>query len=102
MPTSARRTRPWTLGIGGLEGVYPEYFDLGRTTVSGPLRQEIARAVTHSSARSSNRTRDAKVIFDYTMEAIRHHWVHGTQPNQDTVRHLVNFTYRAPGARTTA
>jgi AcrR family transcriptional regulator len=102
MPTSARRTLPWTLGIGRLEGVYPEYFDRGRTTVSGPLRQEIARAVGQSSAQSSNPTRDAKVIFDYTMEAIRHHWVHGTQPKKDTVRHLVDFTYRALGVGTTA
>lgn len=102
MPTSARRTLPWTLGIGRLEGVYPEYFDLGRTTVTGPLRQEIARAVGQATAQSSHPDRDAKVIFDYTMEAIRHHWVHGTQPKKDTVRHLVDFTYRALGVRATA
>jgi len=65
--------------------------------VSGPLRQEIGRAVAQSSAQSANPNRDAKVIFDYTMEAIRHHWVHGTQPRKDTVRHLVDFTYRALG-----
>jgi AcrR family transcriptional regulator len=97
MPTSARRTLPWTLGIGRLEAVYPECCDLGRTMVSGPLRQEIARAVAQSSALSTNPTRDAKVIFDYTTEAIRDHWVHGTQPRKDTVRHLVDFTYRALG-----
>ena len=98
VPTSARRTLPWTLGIGRLEGVYPEYFDRGRITVIRPLEDEIVRAVGQSSAQSAQPHRDARVIFDYTMEAIRHHWVHGTQPRRDTVRHLVDFTYRALGA----
>jgi AcrR family transcriptional regulator len=102
VPTSARRTLPWTLGIGRLEGVYPEYFDRGRITVTRPLEDEIVRAVGQGSARSPHPNRDARVIFDYTMEAIRHHWVHGTQPKRDTVRHLVDFTYRALGAPATA
>jgi AcrR family transcriptional regulator len=98
VPTSARRTLPWTLGIGRLEGVYPEYFDRGRIAVIRPLEDEIVRAVGQSSAQSAQPHLDARVIFDYTMEAIRHHWVHGTQPRRDTVRHLVDFTYRALGA----
>ena len=41
--------------------------------------------------------RDARIIFGYTMDAIRHHLIRRTEPDKSDVEQLVSFTYRALG-----
>ena len=49
----------------------------------------------------SSLAKDAWIIFGYTMDAIRQHRVHQTEPSADSLDQLVAFTYRALGANRT-
>jgi AcrR family transcriptional regulator len=97
----ARRTFPLTLGVLGvsrLANVYPDQFDHSKELVMAPLQREIADAVAEGTAHSPDPEKDAWIIFGYTMDAIRQHRVHQTEPSADNIRQLVAFTYRALGA----
>jgi AcrR family transcriptional regulator len=96
--SAARRTLPWTLGVSRLATVYPEHFDRSQARVMAPLEREITNAVAAGTAHSPSPASDARIIFGYTMEVMRHHLVHGTEPDLGTIRELVAFTYRALGA----
>jgi AcrR family transcriptional regulator len=95
--SAARRTLPWTLGVSRLATVYPEHFDRSQARVIAPLEREITNAVAAGTAHSPSPAADARIIFGYTMEVMRHHLVHGTEPDMVTVRQLGDFTYRALG-----
>lgn len=97
----ARRTFPLTLGVLGvsrLANVYPDQFDHSKELVMAPLQREITDAVAEGTAHSPDPEKDAWIIFGYTMDAIRQHRVHQTEPSADSIRQLVEFTYRALGA----
>ena len=102
VPSAARRTLPWTLGMGQLAHTYPDQFDHSKAVVIAPLEREITRAVAQGTAASPNPARDARIIFGYTMDAIRRHLIRGTEPDQSDIEQLVNFTYRALGISATA
>ena len=100
----ARRTFPLTLGVLGvsrLANVYPDQFDHSKELVMAPLQREIADAVADGTAHSPDPEKDAWIIFGYTMDAIRQHRVHQTEPSADNIRQLVEFTYRALGVTPT-
>jgi AcrR family transcriptional regulator len=86
------------LGVGRLANVYPAQFDHSRSLVIAPLEREIARAVAAGTAHSPSPVKDARIVFGYTMDAIRIQRANGTQPNAATIGQLVDFTYRALGA----
>jgi hypothetical protein len=69
--------------------------------VIAPLEREITEAVARGSARSPNPARDARIIFGYTMDAIRQHLIRRTAPDRNDLEQLVDFTYRALGISTT-
>jgi AcrR family transcriptional regulator len=96
-PRSARGTLPWTLAVGRLEILYPDQVGGGRAMVIWPLEREIANAVARKSAQSPSPKEDARMVYDYTMEAVRQHMVNDTEPKRDVERRLVAFTYRALG-----
>jgi AcrR family transcriptional regulator len=94
----ARRTLPLTLGVlgvGRLANVYPEHFDRSKALVMVSLQRAITDAVAAGMAQSTDAAKDAWIIFGYTMDAIRQHRVHKTEPSADNIRQLVSFTYRA-------
>jgi AcrR family transcriptional regulator len=99
VPSAARRTLPWALGVGQLAHMYPDQFDHSKALVIAPLEREITRAVAQGTASSPNPPRDARIIFGYTMDAIRHHLIRRTEPDKGDVEQLVSFTYRALGIR---
>jgi AcrR family transcriptional regulator len=98
VPSAARRTLPWTLGAVRLAAAHPEAFDRSQALVIAPLTREIARAAAEGSAHSPQPAKDARIIYGYTMDALRHHLVRGTEPGKGTARQLVDFTYRALSA----
>jgi AcrR family transcriptional regulator len=97
VPSAARRTLPWALGVGQLAHTYPEEFDRSKALVIAPLEREISRAAAQGTAASSSPAKDARIIFGYTMDAIRHHLIRRTEPNMGDLAQLVSFTYRALG-----
>jgi AcrR family transcriptional regulator len=97
VPSAARRTLPWALGVGQLAHMYPEQFNRSKALVIAPLEREIARADAEGTAVSPNPAKDARIIFGYTMDAIRHHLIRRTEPDAGDVHQLVDFTYRALG-----
>jgi AcrR family transcriptional regulator len=99
--SAARRTLPWTLGVSRLATVYPEHFDRSQARVLAPLEREITNAVAAGVAYSPSPARDSRIIFGYTMEALRHDLVHGLEPDMNTIRELADFTYRALGVTPT-
>jgi AcrR family transcriptional regulator len=99
--SAAKRTLPWTLGVSRLATVYPEHFDRSQARVIAPLEREIANAVAAGVAHSPSPASDARIIFGYTMELMRHHLVHGKEPDMGTIRQLGDFTYRALGVTPT-
>ncbi len=101
VPSSARRTLPWALGVGQLAHLYPDQFDHSKALVIAPLEREITEAVAQGSAMSPNPARDARIIFGYTMDAIRQHLIRRTEPDRNDLEQLVDFTYRALGIKTT-
>jgi AcrR family transcriptional regulator len=99
--SAERRTFPLTLGVLGvsrLANVYPDQFDHSKELVMASLQREITAAVAAGTAHSPESAKDAWIIFGYTMDAIRQHRVHKTEPSADSIRQLVEFTYRALGA----
>ena len=101
----ARRTLPLTLGVlgvGRLANVYPDHFDRSKALVMAPLQKAIADAVADGTAHSPDPAQDAWIIFGYTMDAIRQHRVHQTEPSADGIHQLVAFTYRALEATPTS
>ena len=101
VPSAARRTLPWALGVGQLAHLYPDQFDHSKALVIAPLEREITEAVARGTAVSPNPARDARIIFGYTMDAIRHHLIRRTEPDRRDLEQLVDFTYRALGISTT-
>jgi len=101
VPTAARRTLPWTLGMGQLARTYPDQFDHSKALVIAPLEREIIRAVARGTATSPNPAKDAQIIFGYTMDAIRRHLIRRFEPEHGDVEQLVDFTYRALGISAT-
>jgi AcrR family transcriptional regulator len=101
VPSAARRTLPWALGVGQLAHMYPEQFNRSKALVIAPLEREIARADAEGTAVSPNPAKDARIIFGYTMDAIRHHLIRRTEPDSGDTEQLVDFTYRALGISTT-
>jgi AcrR family transcriptional regulator len=101
VPSAARRTLPWALGVGQLAHLYPDEFDHSKALVIAPLEREITEAVARGTAMSPNPARDARIIFGYTMDAIRHHLIRRTEPDSGDTEQLVDFTYRALGISTT-
>ncbi len=97
VPSAARRTLPWALGVGQLAHLYPDQFDHSKALVIAPLEREITEAVTRGTAVSPNPARDARIIFGYTMDFIRHHLIRRTEPDRSDTEQLVDFTYRALG-----
>ncbi len=97
-PSAARRTLPWTLGAGRLAAAYPEEFDQNQARVTAPLQREIAEAVNDGSGRSPDPGRDARLIYGYTMDAVRYSLINDTVPSARSVRHLIDFAHRALGA----
>jgi AcrR family transcriptional regulator len=97
VPSAARRTLPWALGVGQLAHTYPEQFDRSKALVIAPLEREIALAAVQGTAASPSPAKDARIIFGYTMDAIRHHLIRRTEPNMADLQQLVSFTYRALG-----
>jgi AcrR family transcriptional regulator len=97
VPASARHTMPWALGVGQLGHLYPDQFDESKALVTAPLEREIREAVARGAATSPNPARDARIIFGYTMDAIRHHLIRRTEPDKTDTEELVDFTYRALG-----
>jgi AcrR family transcriptional regulator len=97
VPSAARRTLPWALGVGQLAHMYPEQFDHSKALVIAPLEREITRAAGQGTAASPNPPKDARIIFGYTMDAIRHHLIRRTEPDVSDIHQLVDFTYRALG-----
>lgn len=97
-PEAARRTLPWSLGFGRLAMRFPEEIERAQLALLRPLEQEIRRAVDNGTATSPDPLKDARVIFGYTMDNVRHHLIGGTVPDAATVRHLVDFARRALGA----
>jgi AcrR family transcriptional regulator len=100
VPSTALRTMPWALSVGQLGHIYPDEFDKSRAHVIAPLEREIARAVAEGTATSPNPARDARIIFGYTMDAIRHYLIRRIEPAASDVHQLVDFTYRALGITT--
>ena len=84
VPSAARRTLPWALGVGQLAHLYPDEFDHSKALVIAPLEREITEAVARGTAMSPNPARDARIIFGYTMDAIRHHLIRRTEPDRRT------------------
>jgi AcrR family transcriptional regulator len=97
VPSAARRTLPWALGVGQLAHTYPEQFDRSKALVIAPLEREISRAAVQGTAASPSPAKDARIIFGYTMDAIRHHLIRRTEPDMGDLRQLVSFTFRALG-----
>ncbi|HEX4245223.1 MAG TPA: TetR/AcrR family transcriptional regulator [Acidimicrobiales bacterium] len=98
-PSAARRTLPWTLGAGRLATVFPEQFDKNQARIMVPLHREIANAVKDGSGHSPDPTRDARLIYGYTMDTVRYSLINDTVPSTRTLRHLINFAHRALGAK---
>jgi AcrR family transcriptional regulator len=99
--SAVRRTLPLTLGVlgvGRLANVYPDHFDRSKALVMVPLQRAITDAVAEGTAQSPDPAKDAWIIFGYTMDGIRQHRVHQTEPSADNIRQLVTFTYRALAA----
>jgi len=101
-PSAARRTLPWSLGIGRLAMLFPEQFDRNQAAIVAPLARQIAGAVAQGTGHSPDPERDAWLIFGYTVDTVRRHLVHDTSPDPTTVLHLVAFAHRALGRVPTA
>ena len=95
---AARRYIPSTLGVGRLATLHPDHFDRCQALLIAPLVREITDAVALGAAHSPSPSKDARIIYGYTMDAIRRHLVHRIEPTSSTIRELVDFTYRALGA----
>ena len=97
---AAPRYIPSTLGVGRLATLHPDHFDRCQALLIAPLVREITDAVARGAAHSPSPAKDARIIYGYTMDAIRRHLVHRIEPSSTTIRELVDFTYRALGATT--
>lgn len=97
-PVAARRTLPWSLGVGRLAALFPDAFERSQERIVAPLEREIRAAVKAGLATSPDPTRDARLIFAYTIDTIRHHLILDTVPDPATVAHLGDFALRALGA----
>ena len=95
---AAPRYIPSTLGVGRLATLHPDHFDRCQALLIAPLAREITGAVAQGAAHSPSPAKDARIIYGYTMDAIRRHLVHRIEPTSGTIRELVDFTYRALGA----
>ncbi len=95
---AAPRYIPSTLGVGRLATLHPDHFDRCQALLIAPLVREITDAVAQGAAHSPSPEKDARIIYGYTMDAIRRHLVHRIEPSDTTIRDLVDFTYRAMGA----
>ncbi len=95
---AAPRYIPSTLGVGRLATLHPDHFDRCQALLIAPLVREITDAVARGAAHSPSPAKDARIIYGYTMDAIRRHLVHRIEPAGSTIRELVDFTYRALGA----
>ncbi len=97
-PSAARRSLPWTLGFGRIAIAFPEEFDRNQSSIMAPLQREIERAVADGTGRSPDPSRDARLIFGYTMYTVRTHFINNSVPNAAAIFHLVDFAHRALGA----
>ncbi len=101
-PVAARRTLPWSLGVGRLAALFPEAFEQSQERIIAPLEREIRTAVENSQSTSPDPARDARLIFGYSIDTIRHHLILDTVPDPATVAHLGDFARRALGLSGTA
>ena len=96
-PVAARRTLPWSLGVGRLGALFPEAFEQSQQRITAPLEREIRAVVGSGRGSSPDPTRDARIIFAYSLETIRYHLILDTVPDSATVSHLGDFAHRALG-----
>jgi AcrR family transcriptional regulator len=96
-PVAARRTLPWSLGVGRLAALFPEAFEQSQQRIIAPLEREIRAARASGASSSPDPGRDARLIFGYSIDTIRHHLILDTVPDAATVAHLGDFANRALG-----
>jgi len=94
-PPLARRTLPWSLGIGRLALLFPDDFNANQAAIVALLDREITSAVAAGVATTPDPAGDAWLIFGYTVDTVRRHLLSGLAPSRPTVLRLVSFAHRA-------
>ena len=96
-PPVARRSLPWSIGIGRIAMLFPDEYARHQTEIVAPLEREIAHAVARGEAESPDPGADAWLIYGYCVHTVCRHLIHGTAPDRATAVHLVTFAHRALG-----